>query len=182
MDLYAYSQIDVLDEIAKKNNIHCPRLRGYRLMVNEQAAPDRFWEEKKYVAEIVSELCCSIPFWTYGSYMSEFSRETRRKEKFYLADDGKVRWDRIKGEKRRVLKTAIHNQNVRYKRQFDMWNKYVGREDVLYIHARIGGDNWISYYKEVVNQPWFLEKVDDAYDSTYCDIYAKIGTEEPKGE
>lgn len=177
MDLYAYSQIADLSEIAEKNGIRCPRLRGYRLMANEQAAPDRFWEEEKYVAEIVSELCCSIPFWTYGSCMSEFSRETRRKEKLYLTDDGKVRWDRIKGWKRRVLKTAIHNQNVRYKRQFDTWNKYVGREDVLYIHARIGGGNWISYYKKVVNQPWFLEKVDDAYDSTYCDIYARIETE-----
>ena len=49
MDLYAYSQIDNLSGIAESNGIRCPRLRGYRLMVNEQAAPDQFWEEEKYV-------------------------------------------------------------------------------------------------------------------------------------
>ena len=59
--------------------------------------------------------------------------------------------------------------------QFNTWNKYVGRDDVLYIHARIGGNNW-NYYDgpELARQPWFLEKVDDCFDSTYCDIYAKI--------
>ena len=31
MDLYAYSQIDKLEKIAKENNIKVPRLRGYRL-------------------------------------------------------------------------------------------------------------------------------------------------------
>ena len=60
------------------------------------------------------------------------------------------------------------------KEQYAVWNKYVGRNDILYIHARIGGGNWGSYYTEVVDKPWFLEKIDDAFDSTYCDIYAKI--------
>ena len=56
-----------------------------------------------------------------------------------------------------------------------MWNKYAGKENVLYIHSRIGGGNW-DYYggNELSKQPWFLEKVDDCYDDTYCDIYAKI--------
>ena len=44
----------------------------------------------------------------------------------------------------------------------------------MYIHSRIGGKNWSHYYKEVVDKEWFLEKVDDCFDSTYCDIYAKI--------
>lgn len=32
MDLFAYTQIEDLEEIAKENGIECPRLRGYRLM------------------------------------------------------------------------------------------------------------------------------------------------------
>ena len=62
-----------------------------------------------------------------------------------------------------------------YRKQFETFNKYCGRDDVLYIHARIGGGNW-PYYDgpELSKQPWFIEKVDDAFDSTYCDIYAKI--------
>lgn len=59
--------------------------------------------------------------------------------------------------------------------QYNVFNKYCGRKDVLYIHARLGGENW-KYYggPELEKQPWFIEKVDDAFDSTYCDIYARI--------
>lgn len=45
------------------------------------------------------------------------------------------------------------------------------------IHARIGGtsdtSNWVSYGgpDNIATQPWFLEKVDDNWDPTYCDIY-----------
>jgi hypothetical protein len=44
------------------------------------------------------------------------------------------------------------------------------------IHARIGGNNW-EYYdgdETVATKPWFLEKVDDEFDSTYCDIYVRF--------
>lgn len=36
MDLYAYSQIDTLDKIAKANGINISRCRGYRLMSDEE--------------------------------------------------------------------------------------------------------------------------------------------------
>ena len=56
-----------------------------------------------------------------------------------------------------------------------MWNKYAGNENVLYIHSRIGGPNWNSYNgNELTKLPWFLDKVDDFFDDTYCDIYAHI--------
>ena len=35
MDLYAYTQIDELEEIMKANDIEVPRLRGLRLMSKE---------------------------------------------------------------------------------------------------------------------------------------------------
>ena len=89
-----------------------------------------------------------------------------------------IRWDAIHGKQRRILKTHIHNSVKRYIDQYSTWNKYAGRADVLYIHARIGGAvNWPYYYQEVVNEPWFLEKVDDAWDCSYCDIYALIKNE-----
>lgn len=60
-----------------------------------------------------------------------------------------------------------------------MWNKYAGQENVLYIHSRMGGNNWLdlSYVNErakIVQAPWFLGRVDDCYDNTYCDFYARI--------
>ena len=179
MDLYAYAQIDELDEIAKKNNIYVPRLRGYRLMKDE--APDA-WEYGDIEVECVQHLCASRPFWDPNANCAEYSSWTDYLESYYIVkiptdDDGfiqKVRWDRIHGKKRRILKTCIHNKKKVIDRQRAMWNKYAGRDDILYIHARIGGGNWPYYHAEVDTKPWFLEKVDDAYDSTYCDIYAKI--------
>lgn len=110
MDLYAYSQIERLDGLAKKNGIDVPRLRGYRLMSEEI---------------LITE--------DYIKKLGENARDT-----------------------------------------LETFNKYVGRCDILYIHARIGGGNWSHYRDQVDGQTWFLEKVDDPYDDTYCDIYAKI--------
>ena len=61
-------------------------------------------------------------------------------------------------------------------RQCETWNKYAGRKDVLYIHSRIGYNT-----EGIDDQPWFLDHVCDAYDGTYCDIYALI-TIFPDGE
>ena len=176
MDLGAYAQIEDISKIAKDNNIDCPRLRGYRLMSQEEPVniKDMYNGIDVYCVE---NLCVSKPFWNYNSNVSCFDLETDYYIKKYIGgkDDHKyVRWNKIHGWKRKVLKTYIHKCKMRIKRQYDIWNKYVGRKDILYIHARIGGGNWFYYYKEVVDKPWFIEKVDDNFDSTYCDIYARI--------
>ena len=176
MDLGAYKNIEDLSEIAEKNNIEVPRLRGYRLMKDEEPLY-LTKEDMEYIArEECGNLRHSEPIWCANAYAYIYGGERKRIEGYYI-NDNKVRWDRIHGWKRKVLKTAIHNQKKRIERQYAVWNKYVGRDDVLYIHARIGGGNWQSYYKEVVNEPWFIEKVDDARDCTYCDIYARIRRE-----
>lgn len=179
MDLGAYVQIQTLDKIAKENGIEVPRLRGYRLMKNEESSDIKKIDKKEIALACVKELCCSKPFWNPNSDLSAFDDWTKYLCNYFMVK-GKdneyigVRWDRIHGWKRRVLKTYINNEYMRQRRQLEAWNRYAGRDDVLYIHSRIGGGNWPYYYKEVVDKSWFLEKVDDAYDDTYCDIYAKI--------
>lgn len=70
--------------------------------------------------------------------------------------------------------------------QIERFNHYVGQDGVYMIHARIGGtsetSNWVSYGgpTEIATQPWFLEKVDDNWDCTYCDIY--VTTDYKKGD
>lgn len=180
MDLGAYSNIEILEEVAKKNNIHVPRLRGYRLMKDEEVVEINELYEGMDV-EIVRRLVHKCPFWSYRSSCSQYDSYTDWLEEQYISKDKDgteyIRWELIHGWKRRELKTAIHNEKNKFKKQYEVWNKYAGKDNVLYIHARIGGGNWPTYYKEVVNQPWFLEKVDDGFDSTYCDIYAKIDSE-----
>lgn len=190
MDLYAYSQIDVLDYVARANGIECPRLRGYRLMREQERADDHYTkaEIEEEATRIVENLCEAEPFWNPNSCCHSLCWETDLKKDYFLISKEViseythkpykeyigVRWDRIHGWKRKVLKTEIHNSITGSLRSIRTFNKYVGRDDVLYIHARIGGGNWPYYFDKVVNQPWFIEKIDDCFDSTYCDIYAKI--------
>lgn len=175
MDLGAYAQIENLEEIVRKNKIVCPRLRGYRLMSKEKPIELTKEDIQLISYDCAEDLCTSIPFWNANGYSHEYSSYTRSLLKKYLDEEtNEIKWNKIHGWKRKVLKTFIHNKVKLFKNQYDVFNKYAGRPDVLYIHARIGGYNWLCYKKEVINQPWFIEKIDDAYDSTYCDIYAKI--------
>ena len=172
MDLGAYANIEDLDKIAKANGIECPRLRGYRLMKDEEPIDLNEWIDGIDV-ECAKDLCTSLPFWNPYATCHEWSSYTDYLKDFFVPD-GKILWNRIHGKKRKILKTYIHNEINKYKKQAEVFNKYVGREDVLYIHARIGGNNWASYKDQVLGKPWFIEKIDDAFDRTYCDIYARV--------
>ena len=186
MDLTAYTQIDDLEQIAKDNNIEVPRLRGYRLMKDEESvSKEEINEMIKYGAISVCEhLCCSIPFWNGDSDCHEYGPRTDALRDYYLIkttdEEGytsytDIRWDRIHGWKRKVLKFEIKKKTRRVQKQYEIWNKYAGKENVLYVHARIGGGNWEPYGgDELSKMPWFLDKVDDCWDETYCDIYASI--------
>lgn len=189
MDLGAYSKIDKLEAIAKKNGIDIPRLRGYRLMKDEKpVTKDELDKIKKECeVDVAKWLVRSDPFWNPNSCCSTLSSWTDLLCDYYLVKDKDdegyedyvgIRWDRIHGWKRRILKFEIKKQKKAIQSQYDLWNKYAGKEDVLYIHSRMGGGNW-KYYdiekkKELINQPWYLDRVDDYFDDTYCDFYAKI--------
>ena len=186
MDLVAYSQIKNLAYIMKSNNIVVPRLRGLGLMKDEEPWPRKeLLIKAEYQGLYECVMLCDSDFKINANW-SEFSDRTRAIEEYYITfeRDGDriihtaplaVRWDRVHGKKRKAFKYVIKQARKRVFKQFEVWNKYCGRDDVLYIHARIGGENWDTYRDEVETQPWFLEKVDDAFDSTYCDIFAKIG-------
>lgn len=178
MDLGAYGNIATLDGMVKEAGISVPRLRGYRLMADEEPVGLSEVFNEWVIEGLVSDLCCSIPYWSPHTCCHTYSSWTSRLKHYYVdysdKNHPKVRWDRIHGWKRRVLKTYIHNEKQKYKKQYDIFNKYCGRTDILYIHARIGGGNWPAYKDDVIHEPWFIEKVDDAFDSTYCDIYAKL--------
>lgn len=176
MDLGAYAQIEDLEKVAKANGIEVPRLRGYRLMSEEKPIDMDNWLDEVDVWCLVY-LCEKQ--WNAKSHCYWVTKQTDKKKRYYIDGyetdgDWSIRWDRIHGKHRKMLKTAIHNAKKEYIRQAETFNKYVGRKDVLFIHSRIGGNNWFYYYKEVVNKPWFIERVDDAFDNTYCDIYARI--------
>lgn len=190
MDLGAYAQIDDLSSIMEANGIDIPRLRGLRLMKDEEPV------SKEELLDLAKRdglyrcvsLCQSIPPFNWNATLSEMSNRTDAICEYYLElgtynngeinhlDPISVRWDRVHGKKRKAFKYVIKKAKKKVFEQYSVWNKYAGRDDVLYIHCRLGGGNW-NYYRgwEIIeSQPWFLDKVEDFFDSTYMDIYAKI--------
>lgn len=186
MDLGAYMNIEELGKIAKNNGIEIPRIRGYRLMENEKPLSKEEIKEiqNESVIDVAKGLCEAIPFWRGNPEYYEYSSWTNILKDYYLIKDKDskypkyigIRWERIHGWKRRILKFEIKKQKKKIQKQYDIWNKYAGVENVLYIHSRMGGWNWKEYDEknDILNQPWFLDRVDDYFDSTYCDFYAKI--------
>lgn len=187
MDLGAYAQIEALDKVAELNGISVPRLRGYRLMANEEPVD---YKEFRESVELDVVIACCETHWRPSSCCYELSSATRDRCRYYIKNNydfyyklpeeegykkPEVRWDRITGKRKRTVITEVKNRTRAIKEQYDMWNKYCGQPNVLYIHSRIGGGNWIYFDgPKLTEEPWFLEKVDDSADSTYCDIYAKI--------
>lgn len=184
MDLYAYTQIADLSAVAEANGVSVPRLRGYRLMATESPLTAEEMSEIEHDAarEVYERACCSIPPFCSDSRLSEYSERTKAIMRKYITPDGEFRWDLLHGKRRKELKYAVKQIKRRVRAENEAWNKYAGRENVLYIHARIGGGNWDYYGGEALrDQPWFLERVDDWFDGTYCTIYAKIKPmEEPQ--
>ena len=178
MDLGAYCQIGNFERIMKENNIDVPRLRGLRLMKNEK----RISKEKldKYAMDIGLEECVDLieKRFDMNSWCFENSAGINKmKKKYIIFKDKKpvgIRWKNIHGKKRKMFKYVMKKAAREYRNQMEKFNSYVGRNDVLYIHARLGGGNWGYYHSYVDHRPWFIEKIDDSYDSTYCDIYARI--------
>ena len=178
MDLGAYVQIEDLQQVMTENGISVPRLRGLRLMseekpltkeeIKEQINDQWLWQCEK--------LCCSQ--FQLNAYWMDLNYKTSRIEKYYLikknGDTTGVRWNVLHGKKRKLFKFVRKLVAKRVLKVYETFNKYCG-ENVLYIHARIGGGNW-DYFdgSELAKQPWFIEKVDDAFDCTYCDIYARL--------
>lgn len=187
MDLYAYLQIGEYEKMLAENGIEIPRLRGIRYMAEEETETEEdilsaIKDQTSWMYQTAVQAC---PRFHLNSCTFEYSKATRRLEKKYLvrSKEGKVvgfRWDKLHGKNKKRLRLAIRQKERKIRNVMAVFNKYVGRPDVLCIHARIGGRNWIAYdaHLTVEKQPWFLEKVDDYFDSTYCDIYVKIKTPE----
>lgn len=193
MDLGAYAQIEDLYEVAKKNGIEVPRLRGYRLMKDESPISSEDLKEmlKRCEVDALEKLVAAEPPWTVNSDCFYSCAKTDRRKQFYLLQKKEngykryvaIRWDRLHGKKRKAAKFAIKKYKRRVLDKWKMWNKYAGKENILYIHARLGSWCWYPLGRnEVKQQPWFLEMVDDDFDRSYCDIYAKIDNKTSKLE
>lgn len=173
MDLGAYANIPTLEKIAEEHNIKVNRVRGYRLMKDEEPITKEEINEQIediliYWLEYESKATHIFGFTTYQGYEDD---------KRYIKKVGNksiILWENIHGKLRKKLKFAKKNITKRVNTQWNLWNNYCGK-DVLYIHAKQGSTNWSdTTHESYAHDEWYLNSCDDAFDSCYCDIYAKI--------
>lgn len=172
------------EQIKQATGINVPRFRWYEWMPDEnplsRADITDSIERQRYTC--LSNMFCSVPFMRFNSNWSIWDERSRRCEMIFLdMKNTRVRYDRIAKLSRRYrkkIKMAFRWSDRRVMAQIEAFNRHAGRPGVIRIHARIGGFNW-GYYDgpEIAKQPWFIEKVDDSFDDTYCDIYARISPE-----
>lgn len=186
MDIGAYAKINDLSTILDSTGINIPRLRGLRLMAMEERITEEEIKEMTASAEVdaVEDLVRACPPWSVNSDCHSYCRRTDDNLKRFLVytknENGyerptAVRWGKIHGKRRKKIKLLAKTQIRHIRKSIDTFNKYAGRKDVLYVHARIGGNNWVFCGgQQVAEHPAFIERVDDWCDSTYCDIYLKI--------
>lgn len=175
MDLGAYAKIEELEDYLKKFNIEVPRLRGLRLMkeekkvnIEEHLKGHLLRSAKRMLtADDWRDPCCH----TYPTPPNKLKC-------LILDKDGEVigiNWNNIHGKKRKSLKFYLKKEKKNFIKQYELFNKYCGNENVLYVHARIGGCNWEWYDgEELAKHPRYLEHCDDSFDCTYCDLYFDI--------
>lgn len=159
MDLGAYIQIESLERIAEANGIEVERVRGYRLMGESEAYSD---EE---IAKSIKNMEGS--YWWINSNTNEDWFDHPEEE--YQDGYRPARWNKMTIG---IFK-ELSMLRARHKRQRTLWNRYVGKDDVLYIHSRCG-EGWRKYK----DKEWFIDGCLDAFDPTYCDIYARIEVKE----
>lgn len=182
MDLYAYSQIEILEDILKEINVEIRRLRGLRLMAKEEVV------SKEKIEEIIkSQKVSAVEQWLKQHEWDCWSSSKDNKwhpafkEKKVIRTCGDEEWtdyevvdydfSKIHGKDRKELKFKFKKIEREVKAEFNMFNKFVGT-NTLYVHARQGGGNrdWYGMDK-IAKHPRWLGDVDDCYDGTYCDIY-----------
>lgn len=180
MDLYAYTQIEDLESILKDNNIEIARLRGIRLMrdeemisqeeINKQVEEQKLENAVQWIEQRSWDSWCS---WKtpsnhkaliYGLVPNEYSEEHE-----LVRQVVGIRWNLLNRKIRNIIKLKNKKDEKQIRDNYNMFNSYVGK-NVLYVHARQGGGNR-HYYPIDTKHPMYLSDCDDAYDSTYCDIY-----------
>lgn len=174
MDIGSYMQIDDLKYLLKENHIEIQRLRGLRLMKeeelisNEQLKKEVKEAKKDYAIEWLRQHSDSMWCSTNAQYChhKSFICKTNEDGKKEVID---VDFTKVHGEDRKHIKFIWKKIEAAYTNQYEMFNKYVGK-NVLYVHARQGGNNR-DWYPIDTKHPMYLDDVDDAFDNTYCDIY-----------
>ena len=149
----------------------------FKLMSNKKpVSPEEISRRKNEDAVyILKRLVSNYPAWTINKiYGYSWRLGSTLKWDHYMTKDENgeyngIRWDRIHGKHRKVLKYKLKKNNEIIDKQYNTWNKYAGRKDVAYMYTY-----WYYLDNEVLDQSCILERICDHFDPDYYYVYAKI--------
>lgn len=171
-------------EVLKDNGIEIPRACDAILMGSAEPVDisSLLWlsdDELGYEA-IDNTICKDRMFETCSNNVYVWNPKSRFWSDRYLdADTRTVHWDmlerdgRLNRKRRKMIKMYVRNTRNKAKAQYDVFNSYVGRKDVVCVSSRVFGD-WERYGAKIMKSPWYIQTVADGQDDTYCDIYCRI--------
>lgn len=173
MDLGAFSQINTLDTVLDAVGVNIKRLRGLRLMRFEAPITEQELENL-----IKADCFDAVKDWLQQHSWQFWSSKNKDKQHpAFIYRQGEIvgyDFSKIHGKDRKILKFKLKQIRNKYTYQYELFNSFVGK-DVLYVHARQGGNNrdWCDM-QEIAQHPRWLADVDDSWDNTYCDIYFSL--------
>lgn len=155
--------------------VYIPRLRGFINLDNpykiSRVEIARIKNEANY--DCLHNMVYALPMWNSNTRCHWYNNRRMIKEKRLYKEGLGINWDLIHGKHRKDLKFMIKKRMRNEQKVWELREKYSGLPGYRMAYARIGGGNWDTYRYEVETEPWFVEKVDDAFDNTYCYIIIK---------
>lgn len=180
---YKYFNMDKLDSLLTSINITISRIRDFNFMAfskgfTPEEVTDTIHDFEMYnIAALIDNRQRWKDFRLQPT-LSDSMTYNKRRRYFQYNKDGEeigVKWKNIHGRHRKTAKFWCKKSEHQIVDTMNTFNKYVGKNDVLRINARLGGINWRCFGGiDIEKHPAFIEKVDSCYEETYCDIYIKI--------
>lgn len=175
-------EIKTVFDVFETTGVMIPGISAIRVMKEESKIS--LEEVIKIIKEqevmIVEDLLSSYPRWTIQPYYIRSKNKEKYVHKYIHSGEEEmyVRWDRIHGKHRKIAKFECKKREKKVKKAADVFNKYVGRNDVIcvytYLPKRSDKEEWIKLIKSETS---FLEISTDYNYPCIYDIYLKVDPE-----
>lgn len=168
----------VNDLIVEVTGVPLLPIQDARIMKNEESPYD-----EDYIQHVIGRNEVAI---VEHLIMSRWSSRPKKKllrsvklmykyidyDKLIKTNNG-IKWENLHGKKRKIAKYKIKKLRREIRKKYDTYNKYVGRDDVLYFHTIVD----TNQYNELRHSQSYIEDIPDWYDPRYKDMYFKADSD-----
>lgn len=179
MKTYKYCKSGNYAEVLKEHKIEIHRISEIYFMGDGIKVPEDDVKQAGLEIDVtaIENACC----YDGSGYMYDYitRRMCRKHIKNYSTttshSEQKPMWETVHGWLRRKAKFEKKKLAKSFKTEVNMFNQYVGRDDVLCVKAKLGSWNWSGrVHSDYKDKDWYLGSCDDWWDKAYCTIYVRV--------